>query len=86
MNKPNTIIFTEEECGEALWGCVSKQIELLCKANYICTVAEEEHGIVRIDFESARAEWGGLYPYWLYPEEEETIIYNDEREKKTDEH
>ena len=86
MNKPNTIIFTEEECSEALWDCVGKQIKLLCKANYICTVREEEHGIVRIDFESARAEWGGLYPYWLYPEEEETIIYNDEREKKTDEH
>lgn len=85
MNKPNTIVFTEEKCGEELWDCVSKQIALLCKAHYICTVTEEEYGIVRIDFDSAHAEWGGLYPYWLYPEEEETVIYKDEKEEKVDE-
>ena len=38
-------------------------------------------GIVDIEFNPDQMEWGCHYPYWLSPTEEESIIYDDEREE-----
>ena len=76
MNRYETIVFAEEEFGDRLWQAVSEQLKLLTEARYICIVKEEEVGIVVIQFQHDRPEWGDAYPYWLYPEEEETVVYN----------
>jgi hypothetical protein len=39
-------------------------------------------GIVDIEFNPDQQEWGCKYPYWLSPNEEESVIYDDEREEK----
>ena len=74
-NRYETIVFTNEEFGDDLWNNVGEQLKLLAEARYICVVKEEEHGIVVIQFQHDRPEWGDAYPYWLYPEEEETVVY-----------
>jgi hypothetical protein len=38
-------------------------------------------GIVAIEFNPDQQEWGCKYPYWLSPEEEESIVLDDEREE-----
>lgn len=78
MDRYNTIVFAEEEFGDRLWQAVSEQLKLLAEARYICVVKEEEHGTVVIQFNYDRPEFGCAYPYWLYPEEEEMVVYNDD--------
>lgn len=48
----------------------------------IMTVRYDEPGlgIVVIEFNSDQQEWGCHYPYWLSPSEEESIIYDEDRE------
>lgn len=81
MNRYERIVFAEEEFGDRLWQAVTEQLKLLAEARYICVVKEEEHGIVVIQFQYDRPEWGCAYPYWLYPEEEETVVYKGEEEQ-----
>lgn len=78
MNRYEQIVFTEEEFGDRLWKAVSEQLKLLAEARYVCVVKEEEHGIVVIQFQYDRQEFGEAYPYWLYPEEEEMVVYKGE--------
>jgi hypothetical protein len=52
---------------------------VLLNNNYIMTVTYEEKGlgIVRIDYESVYQEFGAPYPYWLYPSEFESVVWED---------
>lgn len=54
---------------------------VLLNNNYITTVKydamDKEMGIVVIDYNYADEEYGDRYPYWLYPDEEESIIYRN---------
>ena len=78
MNKTNEIIFTREDFGDNLWNAVGEQLKLLIQANYICVVRDDDVGIIVIEFQEANQEYGCAYPYWLYPEEEETVVYKDD--------
>ena len=69
---------TREEWEEA----IKKMVMCLLDNRQIMTVRYDEPGlgIVVIEFNSDDQSWGAHYPYWLSPEEEESIIYDDERE------
>lgn len=60
---------------------IKAMVIALLENRQIMTVCYDEHGlgIVRIEFNPDRQEWGCHYPYWLSPYEEESIIYDDER-------
>lgn len=70
---------TREEWEDA----IKKMVIALLDNRQIMTVRYDEPGlgIVDIEFNSDRQEWGCHYPYWLSPEEEMSIIYDEERAK-----
>lgn len=47
---------------------------------YIATVRYEDAGIYVIEYNHQDRSFGTPYPYWLSPEEEETVKYEDEEE------
>ena len=62
---------------------IKKMVMCLLDNRQIMTVRYEEPGlgIVAIEFNHDDQSWGARYPYWLSPEEAESIIYDDEREE-----
>ena len=84
MNKVNTLELdrgkykSEEEFKNA----IKDAIMLLLNAGYISTISYDANdknlGIVIIDYDYADLELGCAYPYWLYPEEAESVIRNGE--------
>lgn len=70
---------TREEWEDA----IKKMVVALLDNRQIMTVRYDEHGlgIVVIEFNHDKSEWGCKYPYWLGPEEEESVIYDEEREE-----
>ena len=68
---------TREEWEDA----IKKMVIALLENRQIMTVRYDEPGlgIVDIEFNPDQQEWGCKYPYWLNPEEEESVIYDDER-------
>lgn len=80
-NRYETIVFTREDFGDNLWNKVGEQLSLLTQANYICVVRDDDVDIIVIEFQEAKPEYGLAYPYWLYPEEEETVVYEGDKEQ-----
>lgn len=77
MNNIDTVVFTEENCGDKLWQMVGEQVKLLCQSNHIVVVKEEEQGIVVIEYQTANREFGCPYPYWLDSEQYELYCENN---------
>ena len=69
---------TREEWEDA----IKKMVIALLENRQIMTVRYDEPGlgIVDIEFNPDRQEWGCHYPYWLSPEEEMSVVYDNERE------
>ena len=63
---------------------VKRMIFSLLENEQIMTVsaAEFRMGLVEIEFNPNKPEWGGHMPHWLSPSEEESIIWDDEREEE----
>ena len=63
---------------------ITRMILALLENRQIMTVRCDEPGlgIVDIEFNPNEQAWGCHYPYWLSPREEETIIYDDQREEE----
>ena len=61
---------------------IKKAITLLIDAEYIMTVSYEDAGIARIDYNYADKSYGCDYPYWLSPEEFESVV--EDCDKKGD--
>ena len=78
MNKYDSIVFTKERFGDRLWEKIGEQLKLLIEAGYICVVFEDDTDIIVIEFQQADNKYGTAYPYWLYPDEEESIVYLEE--------
>lgn len=59
---------------------IKKAIMVLLDNEYIMTVRYDEPGlgIVCIEFDSADVSMGGRYPYWLFPTEWESVVWDDE--------
>ena len=69
---------TREEWEDA----IKKMVIALLDNRQIMTVRYDEPGlgIVDIAFNPDQREWGCHYPYWLSPEEEMSVVYDNERE------
>lgn len=86
MNKINTLALDSDKykSKEEFENAIKNAIILLLDAGYIATIRYDANdkglGIVVIDYDYADLKLGAAYPYWLYPEEAESIIYNDEGE------
>jgi hypothetical protein len=80
MSKVNTITFCRSSYNDEIeWEmAIESTVTMLLRADYIMTVRNEEKGlgIVSIDFETDKREYGGAYPYWLEPEEVECVVWN----------
>jgi hypothetical protein len=63
---------------------IKTMVVALLDNRQIMTVSYDEPGlgIVAIEFNPDHQEWGCKYPYWLSPEEEESIVWDEEREEK----
>ena len=71
---------TREEWEDA----IKRMVVNLLDNRQIMTVSYDESGlgIVAIEFNPDQQEWGCKYPYWLSPNEEESVIYDEEREEE----
>ena len=79
----NEIVFTRDDCGDELWDCVAQQLKLLCKAQQIATIYDDDNDIIVIKYSHSRAEYGSPLPEWLTPEEREEIYsYRASKEEK----
>ena len=82
MNKVNELVLCRDNYNgqEEFEEAIKDAIMLLLDANYISVVRYDEKslGIVVIEYNYAELEYGDKYPYWLYPNEEESIVYNKE--------
>ena len=82
MAKVNQLILALEdyENEEKFENEIKNAIMLLLNAGYIATVRYDDKGlgIVVIEYNYVDLSYGERYPYWLYPEEEESIIYKEE--------
>lgn len=70
---------TKEEFENA----IKDTVMLLLKCGYIMTVRYDEPnlGIVVICFNHDNQSYGNAYPYWLSPEEIESVAWEDEDEE-----
>lgn len=73
---------TREEWEDA----IKKMVINLLYNRQIMTVRYDEPGlgIVDIEFNPDQMEYGCHYPYWLSPTEEESVIYDEDREQEDD--
>lgn len=82
MHNVNSIVICKEDYKtiEDWENAIKKAVMVLLDNNYIMTVKwdEKELGIVTIDFEHDDVSFGARYPYWLSPEEWESVIWDDE--------
>ena len=71
---------SEEEFNNA----IRDAIVLLLNAEYIMTVRYDEKGcgIVAIEYNYDDQSFGDAYPYWLTPNEWESITWDDEKEEE----
>lgn len=83
MNKVNELVLSREdyESQEEFENEIKKAVMLLLNANQIMTIRYDEKGlgIVAIEYDEADKSSGGSYPYWLSPEEIESVIFDDGR-------
>ena len=79
-----TVCKKDYKSEEEFRNAIKDAIMVLLDNNYIMTVRYDEKGcgIVAIDFDYDKQEFGGAYPYWLFPEEYESISWNDEKENE----
>lgn len=88
MNKVNELVLCIEnyDSQEEFENEIKKAVMLLLNADQIMTIRYDEKGlgIVAIEYKYADQSYGDYYPYWLSPEEFESVIFDDEKENSTD--
>ena len=79
MNKVNELVICKKEfeSEDKFKSRLRDAIIVLVNSGYICTVREDEAGIIAIDYEHADQRYGSPYPYWLTPEQWESIPLDD---------
>lgn len=82
MNKVNSIVICRKkfDSDEAFKNAIRDTVMVLLDNEYIMTVRYDEKGlgIVAIDYDYEDQSLGDAYPYWLMPEEWESVVWNDE--------
>lgn len=86
MNKVNSIVICREkfDSNEAFKNAIRDAVMVLLDNEYVMTVRYDEKGlgIVAIDYDYEDQSLGDAYPYWLTPEEWESVMWDDERENE----
>ena len=61
---------------------IKKMVISLLENRQIVVMRYDEPGlgIVDIEFNPDKMEWGCHYPYWLSPTEEESVVYDEHKE------
>lgn len=81
MKKVNEIVICKDEykSKEDFENAIKDAIMVLLNNNYIATIKYDEKGlgIVAIDYNYADQGFGGHYPYWLLPEEWESVAWKE---------
>lgn len=82
MNKVNSIVICRDKyySQEEFENAIRDAIMVLLNNDCIMTIRYDEKGIgiVAIDYNYGEQEFGDAYPYWLTPEEYESVVWNDE--------
>ena len=82
-NVNNITIVRDNYSSREEWeDAIKKMVISLLENRQIVVVRYDEPGlgIVDIEFNPDSIEWGCHYPYWLSPREEESVIYDEDRE------
>lgn len=83
MNKVNELVLCRESYGsqEEFENEIKKAVMLLLNADQIMTIRYDEKGlgIIDIEYKYADQSYGDYYPYWLLPDEIESVIFDEER-------
>lgn len=81
MHNVNSIVICKEDYKtiEDWENAVKKAVMVLLDNNYIMTIKWEEKGLgfVAIDFEHDDQSLCAPYPYWLSPEEWESVVLDE---------
>ena len=81
MKKVNQLVVCKDDYNtkEEFENAIKDAVMVLLNNNYIMTVKydEKEMGVVVIEYDYADLEFGTPYTRWLYPEEEETVVYSN---------
>ena len=82
MSKVNELVLCREnyDSQEEFENEIKKAVMLLLNANQIMTIRYDEKGlgIIVIEYKYANQSYGDYYPYWLLPEEIESVIFDDD--------
>lgn len=82
MNNVNSIVICRDKYNsqEEFENAIKDAVMVLLNNDYIMTVKYDEKGlgIVVIDYNYAELKFGDAYPYWLMPNELESIVWNDD--------
>ena len=83
MSKVNELVICRDnyDSQEEFENEIKKAVMLLLNANQIMTVRYDEKslGIIIIEYKYADQNYSDYYPYWLSPEEIESVIFDSER-------
>lgn len=89
MNRVNNLVLCKEyyKTEEDFKNAVKDAIFLLLEAEYIMTVKYDEKGlgIITIEYEYNKPEFGCPMPHWLSPDEFNSVVWDDEREENYNE-
>ena len=87
MKDVNEIVICKEdyETTEDWENAIKKAIMVLLDNNYIMTIGydEKDLGIVVVEYNYDNECYGGHYPYWLSPDEWESVVWDNEREEES---
>lgn len=82
MHKVNELVLCREnyKSQEEFENEIKKAVMLLLNANQIMTIRYDEKGlgIIVIEYKDADQSYGDYYPYWLLPDEVESIEFNND--------
>ena len=82
MNKVNELVLCryEYDSQEEFEDEIKKAVMLLLNAGQIMTIRYDEKGlgIVVIEYKYDDQSYGDYYPYWLLPDEIESVIFDDD--------
>ena len=87
MNKVNELVLCTEdyENENEFQSKLAEAIMLLLGTGYICTVREDDVGIIVIEYDYDDSAYGSPYPYWLTPEQAESISLDNNEDSDNSE-
>jgi hypothetical protein len=81
MNKVNSIVICRDKYNswEEFENAIKNAVMVLLNNDYIMTVRYDEKGLGIVVINYSEQEFGDAYPYWLLPEEWESVVWKDEQ-------